>query len=73
MAIDLYWPDSILGQCLAVFTRLIALEQIELPAKLLDYFLWSNKSNINRLVNISYDSSSTSMTNKVPSWVPYYT
>jgi len=23
-------------------------EQIELPAKLLDYFLWSNKSNINQ-------------------------
>jgi len=24
------------------------IEQIELPAKLLDYFLWSNKSNINQ-------------------------
>jgi len=23
-------------------------EQIELPAKLLNYFLWSNKSNINQ-------------------------
>ena len=29
------------------------MEQIELPAKLLDYFLWNNKSNINQ--NLSAD------------------
>jgi len=28
----------------------MCIEQIELPAKLLDYFLWSNKSNINQYV-----------------------
>jgi len=28
-----------------LITPLISFEQIELPAKLLDYFLWSNKSN----------------------------
>jgi len=27
------------------------LEQIELPAKLLNYFVWSNKSNINQMLH----------------------
>jgi len=28
-------------------------KHIELPANLLDYFLWSNKSNINQSINLS--------------------
>jgi len=35
--------DKIVPACMCVF------EQIELPAKLLDYILWSNKSNINEM------------------------
>ena len=33
----------------------MAFEHIELPAKLLDYFLRSNKSNINQLSNVLAD------------------
>jgi len=32
--------------------RLLLLEQIELPAKLLDYFLRSHKSNINQSISL---------------------
>jgi len=36
------------GPPFSVFSKIILLEHIELPAKLLDYFLRSNKSNINQ-------------------------
>jgi len=36
--------------CIFVCDVCMCIEQIELPAKLLDYFLWSNKSNINQYV-----------------------
>ena len=43
MTIDVY-QDGRVGKCIQVFEY----EHIELPAKLLRYFLRSNKSNINQ-------------------------
>ena len=37
-----------LSSCPSVWQSVCLFEEIELPAKLLDYFLWSNKSNINQ-------------------------
>jgi len=44
----------------------ICIEQTELPAKLLDYFLWSDKSNINQYVCILSVFISLSLSRCIP-------
>mmetsp|Transcript_25815 Transcript_25815/g.37890 ORF Transcript_25815/g.37890 Transcript_25815/m.37890 type:complete len:90 (-) Transcript_25815:214-483(-) len=65
---DVFYPwlrmlsTGILSPTRICFSSYLLFEQLELPAKLLDYFSWSNKSNINQFYWHSISHTPTSPT-----------